>query len=934
MRADWEQFTLENAAHKLQAPSQPDFLKILAHVWACSEFVSRSCISQPDLLADLLHSGDLLRDYTADYYHQQLQQATKKIHEETALSGLLRRIRRREMVRIAWRDLAGWASLEETLRDMSTLSGAIVHSSLRYLYAWHCRALGTPWDEAHHHPVTMVVLGMGKLGAGELNFSSDIDLIFAYTDDGETRGKRPPLSNEEFFTRLGQALIGLLHTATSEGRVYRVDMRLRPYGNSGPLAMSFAAMEDYYQSQGRPWERYAMIKARPVGGDPHQGERLMRILQPFVYRRYLDYNALESLREMKAMIDHEVARRSLRDNIKLGPGGIREVEFIGQAFQLIRGGREPALQARGILEVLACLEAHGHLPSFARQELAAAYRFLRLTENRLQAWTDEQSHHLPEDDTGRKRLALSMGFQDWRSFLKQLDSHRRQVANHFAQVFAAPQLATDSTQRDGGTVGDDLTTIWLGATSDEAAQKILLRSGFGEAGEMLRRLRLLQQSHACRMLSSHGRQRLDQLMPLLIQAVGAGPSPEDTLPRILNLIEAVLRRTAYLALLAENPLALSQLVSLCATSPWIAEQLAQQPLLLDELLDPRSLYAPLSKTALEEELRMLLAAIPDDDQEQQMERLRYFKQVNVLRVAAADIMDIMPLMTVSDHLTGIAEVILTQALQLAQQHLHRHRTATGTLPGMAIIGYGKLGGIELGYGSDLDLVFLYPTGQTAHQGHYVRLAQYLIHLLNTQTAAGTLYEVDMRLRPNGSSGLLISPIKAFAEYQQQDAWTWEHQALVRARFICGNPVIGQRFTTTRRAVLSRLRATQGLRQEVAEMRQRMLAKRPAHPANRFNIKQDRGGIADIEFLVQFGVLHWAKTHPALLNWTDNIRLLQSFNQEDLLSARDTRLLCDAYRAYRQTLHHLVLQEQAPLVNQKKFAQYRRGIIAIWDRLIG
>ncbi len=932
VRADWDNFIRETTAQGLRAPGHEDFLKSLARVWACSEFASQSCISHPAMLEALLRSGDLLRDYANDHYRHLLQQVTQKVHEEAALSGLLRRIRRREMLRIAWRDLAGWASLEETLRDLSALAEAIINSSLHCLYAWHCQTFGTPWDEARRHPQTMVVLGMGKLGASELNFSSDIDLIFAYPEEGETRGKARHLSNEEFFTRLGQALIGLLHTATSEGRVYRVDMRLRPYGNSGPLAMSFAAIEDYYQSQGRSWERYAMVKARPVGGDPHLGERLMNILRPFVYRRYLDYNALESLREMKAMIDHEVTSRNLQDNIKLGPGGIREVEFIGQAFQLIRGGREPELQIRGILEVLARLEAHGHLPADARQELTAAYRFLRRTENRLQAWADEQTHHLPENKASRQRLALSMGFRNWHAFLKQLDIHRQQVTHHFAQVFTAPQLSSGGQAAE--PLINDLAATWRSAISDNEAKQRLTQLGFGNADEVLRRLQLLRQSHACRMLSSHGRQRLDQLMPLLLRAVATGDTPDTTLPRILNLVEAVLRRTAYLALLAEKPMALSQLVKLCAASPWIAEMLARQPLLMDELLDHRALYAPLSKAALQEELQMLLNAIPDEDQEQQMERLRYFKQVNVLRVAAADIMGIMPLMTVSDYLTAIAEVILARALLLAEQHMRRRRPSAGAAPGMAIIGYGKLGGTELGYGSDLDLVFLYPGGQTAQQNYYVRLAQYLIHLLNTQTAAGVLYEVDMRLRPNGSSGLLVSAIKAFEEYQQKDAWTWEHQAIVRARFIAGNPAIAHRFSAIRRRVLTQPRNADGLRREITDMRRRMRENLPTRPDQRFNIKQDRGGIADIEFIVQFGVLRWAREHPALLDWTDNIRLLESFSREGLLAVHDSRLLCDAYRVYRKTLHQLVLQEQAPLVSREKFAKYRHGVRAIWDRLIG
>ncbi len=929
----WEQYLAAAREQGIEPPRGIELLRVLYRVWGYSEFIARSCIGRPALLPDLLHSGDLLRDYGPATYERQLAAALHGIKDEAALGGVLRRIRQREMVRIAWRDLAGWADLDETLRDLSLLAEAIISAALGRLHHWQCRALGTPYDESGQQPQALVVLAMGKLGARELNFSSDVDLIFAYPSSGETRGRRPRLSNEEFFIHLGQRLITLLDTPTAEGRVYRVDMRLRPYGNSGPLAMSFDALEEYYQSQGREWERYAMIKARPVAGDLAAGEQLLALLRPFVYRRYLDYNALAALREMKAMINREVSRKSLQDNIKIGPGGIREIEFIGQAFQLIRGGREPALRAREILEVLRRLGAAGHLPSHAVANLSEAYVFLRRTENRLQAYGDRQTHVLPGDEEARQRLALSMNFPHWPAFADRLTHHRRRVHEHFEAVFASPQ--GEDRAAPGGDASSRLGDIWLQPMDPSEAQACLTEAGFADAAEALRRIRLLRDSYARRALSDEGRRRLDRLMPLLLTAVATTPQPDRTLPRLLDLIEAVARRTTYLALLEENSMALSQLVRLCAASPWIAQMLKDHPLLLDELLDPRSLYAPLQRSALEQELETLLARIPSDDQEQQLETLRYFKQANVLRVAAADLMEVMPLMVVSDHLTAIAEVTLHQVLRLAVRHLRKRHPASGEQAlGFAVIGYGKLGGIELGYGSDLDLVFLHDAGRGGSQAFYFRLGQRIIHMLNTHTAGGVLYEVDMRLRPSGASGLLVSSLDAFAHYQAEEAWTWEHQALVRARFITGDPAIGRGFTEIRHQILTRRREPRTLKREVAQMRERMRAELARRRRGYFDIKQDRGGLADIEFMVQYGVLQWAHRHPDLTRWTDNLRLLADFARHRLLKKTDAQALGDAYRDYRQAIHHLALQEQAAIVDEHEFRGQRQRVAAIWDTLLG
>ncbi len=945
---DWEDFHSAAAENGVPIPSNPPFLRRLFQVWGASKFVARSCVARPALLADLLASGDLLRDYGPRTYARRIESACAGARDETELGRLLRHWRLREMVRIAWRDLAGWAGLEEVLRDLSLLAETLIRAALERLYAWQCREWGTPYDRTGRQAQSLVVLAMGKLGGGELNFSSDVDLVFAYPEDGQTRGRRPRHDNETFFLRLGQRLIGLLDTPTAEGRVYRVDMRLRPYGNSGPLVMSFEAMEDYYQSQGREWERYALIKARPITGDPAAQQRLQQMLQPFVYRRYLDYNALAALRDMKAMIEREVARKSLQDDIKIGPGGIREIEFIGQVFQLIRGGQEPPLRQRAILAVLEHLGKAGHLPARAAAELRQAYVFLRRTENRLQERADQQCHRLPEDADTRQCLALAMGFEDWPAFHEALSRHRQRVQAQFDQVFQSPQ--GESGEQAGGGLAD----LWRQALEPPQALALLAAAGFTQPEEAWRRLQALKESHACRTLSETGRRRLDRLMPLLLGAVAAAGEPDRTLPRLLDLVEAVARRTTYLALLEENPMALSQLVRLCAASPWIAQLLRDHPLLLDELLDPRSLYAPLAREDLERELAERLAALASEndpeDEEQELEVLRHFKQAQVLRVAAADIMEVLPLMRVSDHLTEIAEVILNQVLHLALRQLARRqqvrqqvwqqaagrRRRSGELPpeqaAFAIIGYGKLGGIELGYGSDLDLVFLH--GEALEPECYFRLGQRIIHILNTHTVGGILYEVDLRLRPSGASGLLVSPIEAFAEYQAREAWTWEHQALVRARFICGDPAVGRRFGEIRHQVLTRRRDPEQLRREVAQMRERMRSELARSGPGRFDLKQDRGGIADIEFIVQYAVLRWACEHPELTRWTNNIRLLDDCARLGLLPAAQARSLSEIYQRYRRELHRLALQEQPAVVDERRFRDSRRRVTAVWERLLG
>ncbi|MGE0082484.1 MAG: bifunctional [glutamate--ammonia ligase]-adenylyl-L-tyrosine phosphorylase/[glutamate--ammonia-ligase] adenylyltransferase, partial [Thiohalomonadaceae bacterium] len=641
----------------------PDaLLSEAVRVFACSHFVAEACGRHPDLLTDLITSGDLERSHDHGRYATALSARLETVSGETDLFQVLRRFRRREMVRIAWRDLAGRAGLAETLADLSALADACVNGALDWLYRDHTAIWGTPVDE-DGIPQRMVVFGMGKLGGRELNFSSDIDLIFCYPGEGETRGGRRSVAHQEFFVRLGQRLINALDRTTVDGFVFRVDMRLRPFGEAAALAISFDAMEEYYQTHGREWERYALIKARPVAGDLAAGERLLAALRPFVYRRYVDYGAFESLRDMKALIEQEVRRKGMAHNIKLGAGGIREVEFIGQAFQLIRGGRDPGLQQRSILPVLDAVRERQLLPGYVVDELAEAYVLLRNVENRIQMVADEQRHTLPEGEEERARLAYALGFTEWTSFDAALSASRRRVHEHFEQVFAAPQ---NQASAQGS---EDLAALWLGTLDEPQAMAVLENRGYQAPNEALRLITLTRESHALRNLSERGHGRLDRLMPLLIAAVGKRRDPDRTLQHVLRLVEAIARRTAYLALLVENPMALSQLVQLCSASSWIAALLTRHPVLLDELLDPRSLYYPPRRDAMHAELAERLAGVAPDDEEQQLEVLRQFKQVNTLRVAAADVAEAVPLMVVSDHLTELAETILAAAIQLAWRHL-------------------------------------------------------------------------------------------------------------------------------------------------------------------------------------------------------------------------------------------------------------------------
>ncbi|WP_459200104.1 bifunctional [glutamate--ammonia ligase]-adenylyl-L-tyrosine phosphorylase/[glutamate--ammonia-ligase] adenylyltransferase [Pseudomonas tremae] len=930
-------------------------------VCAASDFVTEQICRDPQMLLQLADAGELERSFSAGQLRARIADALLDAASEDELGRNLRRQRARQQVRIIWRDLTRQADLIETCRDLSEMADASIDLAYQWLYPRLCQQVGTPTGRHSGLPQHMVILGMGKLGAVELNLSSDIDLIFGYPEGGETVGTKRPLDNQEFFIRLGQRLIKALDPVTVDGFVFRVDMRLRPYGSSGALVLSFNALEQYYQDQGRDWERYAMIKARVVGGDQAAGAELLEMLRPFVYRRYLDFSAIEALRTMKQLIQQEVKRKGMAENIKLGAGGIREVEFIAQAFQLIHGGRDLSLQQRPLFKVLKTLEGQGYLPSAVTEELREGYEFLRYTEHAIQAIADRQTQMLPDNEQDQARIALIMGFADWASFHERLMYWRGRVSWHFRQVIADPDSDPDDEQEDDGevVVGGEWLPLWEESQDEEAAGRQLQQAGFVDPDRALKHLANLRSSPNLRSMQRLSRERLDAFIPRLLAQAVEHDKPDLVLERVLPLVEAVARRSAYLVLLTENPDALRQLLTLCAASPWIAEQIARFPLLLDELLNEGRLFNPPLAPELAAELRERLIRIPEDDLEQQMEALRHFKLAHSLRVAASEISGSLPLMKVSDYLTWLAEAILDQVLALAWRYsVARHGTPSrpdGSLcdPGFVIVGYGKVGGIELGHGSDLDLVFIHDGDLQAETDgakpidsaqFFTRLGQRVIHLLTAQTNSGQLYDVDMRLRPSGASGLLVSSVGAFARYQAGEAWTWEHQALVRARVLTGSRDVGEQFEQVRADVLRRERDLDTLRAEVSEMRAKMrdnlgtrltAAGRAANAFEAsmpFDLKQDAGGIVDIEFMVQYAALAWSREHPALLRYTDNIRILEGLEEAGLLPDADASLLREAYKAYRSAAHRQALQKQAGVVSGDQFHAQRREVMRIWTQM--
>ncbi|WP_292992413.1 bifunctional [glutamate--ammonia ligase]-adenylyl-L-tyrosine phosphorylase/[glutamate--ammonia-ligase] adenylyltransferase [Nitrosomonas sp.] len=869
------------------------------------------------------------------------------ITNEEILHRALRDLRKQVMLRLAIRDISGQADLSEVMTSMTELAEVTINFALKYHENWLTQAgrFGLPIGEQSNALQRMLVVAMGKLGGGELNVSSDVDLIFVYPEDGETNGAKP-ISNHEFFARLGRKLIASLNDYTVDGYVFRVDMRLRPHGENSPLAISFPMLEEYFIKQGREWERYAWIKGRVIAGhaDTEAASTLTeKIVRPFVFRKYLDFGAYESMRRLHAQLRKEVERREMHDNIKLGPGGIREIEFITQVFQLIRGGRDVDLCIRPTLGVLHRLQNKQQLPQQAVAELTNAYHFLRTLEHRLQYLDDQQTQTLPLNPTDEHLIATAMGFPNYVSFMQQLDIHRKNVTRHFELIFATPRKSSTH---------DMLAYLWQAETQDisqtEAAATQLSTMGFTEPAKISERLRLFYQGTFYHQLAESSQQQINTLVPMLIEVAAAHPPVETTLERMLQLLEKISPHTSYLALLLEHPHTLQRVAELVSISQWASDYLARHPILLDELLRHDAPHPVPDWNALHNELIYQLNHVnnpKNDVVEWQMDVLRHFQHAQVFRLLVTDLEGTLVLETLSDHLTALADLILDTVLDLAWSGLKKRHHEK---PVFAIIGYGKLGGKELGYASDLDLIFLYEDDHPDAAEIYTKLGQSINAWLTRHTSAGLLYETDLRLRPNGATGLLVSSMEAFAQYQREQAWVWEHQALTRARFVAGDLQVAEAFENTRKEILCKPRNLIELKQDILKMREKMLDVHP-NPTPLFDIKHDRGGIIDVEFIVQYLVLGYSCQYPQLTGNIGNIALLKLAGELGLIPIDTAEQVRSAYREFRRIQHRQRLNGDAdmtggvPIDGQaQKFTRVegshlkddRMAVLTLWEKVFG
>lgn len=881
----------------------------LLHAAQCSPFFARFVTKHTDFIHDLV--DNLYKRYKSE--DVKCLFLDKIISEEAAFLQQIRRNRQFLVAHMILRDLNALSDFHEVVETTSAMAEAAIASAVDFYHAQLIEVYGTPRN-AQGSPQQLIVVGMGKLGGCELNVSSDIDLIFAYEDEGVTDGSKA-ISNQDFFTRLGKKVIAAIDEVTADGFVFRVDMRLRPFGSEGALVCNLDALEDYYQNYGREWERYAWIKGRVVYG-PSQA--LNKLIKPFIFRKYLDFNAYASMRDLKMQIQRDVVQRRLSDNIKLGRGGIREIEFIAQLFQLIRGGQVPDLQIKPTLAVLDCLARRGMLPVEDVSALKESYVYLRNLEHRLMYIDDQQTQDLPASETYRQYLLNMLRLPDWASLMQDLNSHRDRVQRFFDDTFRDAQ--SENLQQE--------SALWQGTVSASDAEQWLQSQGYTRAADIRQLLQTTRNSQKIQQLPESSRRRFDSLMPLLLReaAQQQATSPDTALIRTLDLLESICRRASYLALLTEFPDALSLIVKLCAASPWIAQYVAAHPILLDELLNKQTLFKRLDVAAVKAELLHLMQQL-SGDVEAQMDAMRHFKHAHVLKIAAQDLMTALSLEAISDDLSALAEVVLQVSLQTVWRNLpFKHRET----PQFAVIGYGKLGGKELGYLSDLDLIFLYDDAAENAQEVYARFAQRLNTWFNTLTNAGLLYETDLQLRPDGNSGLLVSSLQAFEDYQKNKAWVWEHQAITRARFVAGETAIGLAFEHIRREMMCQPREPISLKKEIRDMREKM---REAHKpkAGMFDIKQGRGGIIDVEFIVQYLVLASAAQHPELTENIGNIALLQRCAVLGLLpSAACAEQVAAAYRAYRTHIHHAKLQGQEAIVADDEMLEQRAQVTALWQ----
>ncbi len=921
----WQRL-LESAAaeNKTTLPELAASERALPLVWCASEFIANWCIRQPQSFAAMLETGRIESAITEPEWQSYQAELLESSVDEKTLDKELRAFRQRCMVLIAWRDIAGLAEVEETIAALSRLAEVCLQIAITQHQKWLVVRAGTPRNESGEES-QIICLGLGKLGGAELNFSSDIDLIFAYSHSGQTDGSKV-MDNQAFFTRLVQKVVGSLDRVDAGGFVFRTDLRLRPNGESGPVVLSFAAMEHYYQTHGRDWERYALIKARVVAGAESVGKELTDLLRPFVYRKYLDYSAFDSIREMKHLIERQLGSGGVEDDVKLGRGGIREIEFLVQNFQLIRGGREQCFRTQSLYKAIDVMTEQGIMDKESVERLIAAYRFLRNTEHRLQMVADRQTQTLPIEEIERTRLAVSMGFADWDTYLTELDHHRDFVQGVFNEALTDPVDAeTDSDL-------DTLSAIWQQETDGDQAVFALQNLGIERAEECLK---LLQQFYGGKLYQAYAsieRQRLDRLMPLVLKEVVGSRQGFRTVSAFISIVEAIGRRSVYLSLLIENPLALQQLLKLCAASPWISRHIGRHPVVLDELIQPLESAFAQNKKELEAALKARLGEVEPGDEEAQLNALREFYHARVLRIAAADVSHKFDTERIHLSLTNLAEVLLQSVLEDAMRIVEKKQ---GKAPGeIGIIAYGKFAGGELGYHSDLDIVVCFEpdadASATAAEYYFSRVGQKLVHLISTRTQAGILFELDMRLRPSGRSGTLVTSLKGFSEYQENNAWVWEHQALVRAKMVVGSAAMQEKFEAIRRHILTKQRDNAELAGEIVDMRNRMREANSESDEALFDLKLDSGGIVDIEFLLQYLVLSSASGYPDLLLPRSTNALITAAANAGLIPEEDAVFLGKTYIEYLRSALHCKLMDQPVRIAQDEMQTERQRVKQIWQ----
>lgn len=940
---DWH----KSCSEKNINPEQYLALPLLGKTWACSDFVARNCIRYPQMFFALHDEGFSSCRTLADY-QKLVGKTVTAVKDETVLMATLRQLRQQEMLRIAWRDLNMLAPTETILHELTDFAEAVVSVTLQALEQQQAEIYGMP-QGCDGEPQSLLVFAMGKMGGGELNFSSDIDLIFTYAEDGETPGPRRQ-SYYEFYLAVIRKLVKVLDEVTAEGFVYRVDTRLRPFGVSGPLAMSFSGIEQYYQLQGRDWERYAMIKARLISGSESDKKTLQAMLTPFVYRRYLDFSMIDSIREMKDMINAQMNRKRMTNNVKLGPGGIREIEFIGQTLQLIRAGREPELRQHSIIQVLTLLAEKNYLQAQEVEQLIQAYWFLRKLENRLQMFSDKQTHSLPEDELAQQRLCLAMQLDNWDVLLQQLACQQKAVDQVFQNIVSSEDEPQNPEVSPFALFWADLSA------SEEEADALghyLDDLGYSDAQAIIDLLNQLRSRSQVKHLGVDSTRLLTQLLQSLLEKIADYPQQSILFDRVCQVIKALAGRKVYLSMLHEYPAVQLQMLTLCAASEWFARRLTKYPILLDSLLSTAERFR--QDYDVKQLLALEMQRVVDNDLEQQMDRMRQFKRQMVFTVAILDVFYEEPVEIVSDGLTELANSLLEVILNYSWQAMVEKYgvpccvdsgcvdQGETIFPAMSIIAYGKMGGNELGYGSDLDIIFIHNSrgekqqtnGEKAidNQSFFARVAQRVIQYLNTQTYSGMLYEADTRLRPNGQSGLMVSSVAAFEQYQHEKAWTWEHQALIRARYVTdnlqGNAPIEQEFDRIRNSVLRVLRDKNSLLSDVVEMREKM-RKHLTNKNTDFDIKQDAGGLVDIEFMTQAGVLLHAQQTADCIKHTATLELINELKKTGWYDTQEAVEMKNAYRYFRKLKNW---QNLACEADESQLPLHRDNVIAVWQRLM-